>query len=132
VRCFERAFQVYLEAGDYAFGGNVEYARLVKIYGADSEAEKRCTGGPSPKHIGSGWIERKSLSLRMSDRRLICPTKAFSEKIEEPRRGNRPRLVRIQLNQNAARFVSHPHGPLASRIVCTGESQRAESESHWE
>jgi IS1 family transposase len=87
--------RAYLEAVEGAFGSDVDYAQLVKIYGQSPEAEKRYSpaecigarpfrieGSLDPAHISTSYAERQNLSMRMHMRRFTRLTNAVSKKFE--------------------------------------------------
>lgn len=120
----------YLDAVEAAFGGDVNYAMLVKLYGADPENERRyspakcigaipivVTGRPDPSHISTSFVERQNWTVRTSMRRYTRLSNGFSRKIEN-------HMAAVAINYFAYNFIKIHSTLRVSPAMAAGVSTR--------
>lgn len=118
--------RLYVDAVESAFGADVDYGVVHKIYksesakgGERSYSPAKCTGiekkqvvgDPDMKKVSTSYVERQNLTMRMGMRRFTRLTNAFSKKLE-----NLSAAVALHfMHYNFAR----PHKTLSKRYPTT-------------
>ena len=113
--------KAYLTAVENAFGDEVDYAQLIKVYGQEVVGPGRYSpphvtgvtcnaviGEPDRKHVSTSFVERQNLTMRMGMRRFTPFDQRFQQEGREPRSCRRDPLHVLQLL---------PHPPDASRYA---------------
>ncbi len=141
--------RVCAESVEDAFGADIEYAMLVKIYGASSDnPESRYSpatyigcrtgvraGKPDPDHISTSFVERSNLSMRMGMRRFTRLTNAFSKKLKKHRHAVAMYFHALQLlprPQDSARHPGNGSGLSGSRLEHGGTDKHTNSAGYTE
>jgi len=123
--------KAYVEAVEGAFGAEVDYSMLVKLYSnppAGNESRyspgeccgtrmERITGNPDPKHVSTSYVERQNLSARMMMRRYTRLTNAFSKKLAN-------HAAAVALNYFAYNFIRIHRSLRCTPAMAAGVTKR--------
>lgn len=126
----------YLNAVEDAFGKDIDFAQLIKLYGNEgnergNEAKyspaqctgiikERVQGKPDMKHVSTSYVERQNLTMRMSMRRFTRLTNGHSKKAEN------------HVHSVALHFMHYNFVRIHSTLRCTPAMQAGITDHLWE
>ena len=123
--------KAYLEAVEGAFGADIDYAMLIKLYGHSQDEVRyspaECfgtrteiiTGDPLPPAISTSIVERQNLTMRMGMRRFTRLTNAFSKKVEN------------HMHAIALHFMYYNFARVHQSIRCSPAMEAGVSKTLW-
>jgi IS1 family transposase len=122
--------RAYLEAVESAFGADVDYAMLNKVYGFPTQPEVKysppecvgcqmsvITGNPDPDHISTSFVERQNWTIRTNMRRYTRLSNGFSRKLEN-------HAAAVALNYFAYNFIKIHRTLKTSPAMAAGVTKR--------
>lgn len=124
--------KAYLEAVESAFGADIDFAQLIKIYGKSQDEVRyspaECcgthteviTGDPFPPMISTSYVERQNLTMRMSMRRFTRLTNGFSKKLEN------------HMHAIALHYMYYNFCRIHKTLRCTPAMEAGISKTVWE
>jgi IS1 family transposase len=122
--------KAYLEAIEYAFGANVDYSQMIKVYGSDRDRDVRYSpgkiissevirivGNPDPEHISTSFAERQNWTVRTNMRRYTRLSNGFSRKVQN-------HAAAVALNYFAYNFIKIHRTLRVSPAMAAGVADR--------
>jgi hypothetical protein len=122
--------KAYLEAVEYAFGADVDYSQMIKVYGSERDRDVRYSPGkiissevirivgqPDPKHISTSFAERQNWTVRTNMRRYTRLSNGFSRKVQN-------HAAAVALNYFAYNFIKIYRTLRVSPAMAAGVTDR--------
>lgn len=123
--------KAYLTAVEGAFGCDIDYAMLVKLYESSQQEtryspavcvsceRKTVMGNPDPAHVRTSYVQRSNLTMRMGMRRCTRLTNGFSKKVEN------------HAYQVALHFMHYNFAPIHKTLRVTPAMEAGVSDHVW-
>jgi IS1 family transposase len=122
--------KAYLNAVEHAFGSEVDYSMMVKVFGSDRDHQVRYSpgvcigtevirinGNPDPQHVSTSFAERQNWTVRTNMRRYTRLSNGFSRKIQNHE-------AAVALNYFAYNFIKIHRTLRTSPAMAAGVSNR--------
>jgi IS1 family transposase len=116
------ALKTYVNVIEDAFGSEVDFAQLHKVYRSPMDNETRyspakcigcstkdVSGNPDPKHVSTSFLERQNWTVRTTMRRYTRLSSGFSRKLENHAAATALNYFAYKLYQDSS-YTSHVSG----------------------
>lgn len=122
--------KVYREAVEYAFGADIDYSMMIKVFGSDRDQDVRyspgriissevirISGKPDPQHVSTSFVERQNWTTRTNMRRYTRLSNGFSRKVQN-------HAAAVALNYFAYNFIKIHRTLRVSPAMAAGVTDR--------